>query len=138
MYPCKPPDGFTLISIVLCHVISDIYCFVLFYCHNLLFCCHFIANIYVSFHIIFRVSIRKTLAQFLLNETQNLVFRCASVSCEKTAICAIIRKSHFAQNCPIPLLRNSSFAQFRNFVIIICVYFLELKGFSPVSWYWSL
>ena len=25
-------------------------------------------------------------------------------------------KSHFAQNCPIPLLRNSSFAQFRNFV----------------------
>ena len=33
---------------------------------------------------------------------------------EKTTICAIIRKSHFAQNCPIPLLRNSSFAQFRN------------------------
>ena len=52
---------------------------------------------------------------------------------KKTAICAIIRKSHFAQNCHIPLFRHSSFAQFRNFVINICVYFLELKGFSPVG-----
>ena len=43
-------------------------------------------------------------------------FLCASVLREKTTICAIIRKSHFAQNCPIPLLRNSSFAQFHNFV----------------------
>ena len=33
---------------------------------------------------------------------------------KKTTICAIIRKSHFAQNCPILLLRNSSFAQFCN------------------------
>ena len=41
-------------------------------------------------------------------------FLCASVLREKTTICAIIRKSHFAQNCPSPLLRNSSFAQFRN------------------------
>ena len=43
-------------------------------------------------------------------------FLCASFLREKITICAIIRKSHFAQNCPIPLLRNSSFAQFRNFV----------------------
>ena len=45
---------------------------------------------------------------------------------KKTRICAIIRKSHFAQNCLIPLLRNSSFAQFRNFVkikrlVTVCV-----------------
>ena len=33
---------------------------------------------------------------------------------KKTTICAIIRKSHFAQNCPFPFLRNSSFAQFCN------------------------
>ena len=80
-----------------------------------------------------RVSIRKTFAQ-----NAKFFFRCASVLREKTAICAIIRKSHFAQNCPIPLFRNSSFAQFRNFVIIICVYFLELKGFSPaVSEFWK-
>ena len=34
----------------------------------------------------------------------------------KTTICAIICKNHFAQNCTIPLLQNSSFAQFHNFV----------------------
>ena len=63
-----------------------------------------------------RVSIRKTFAQFLRNETQNVSF-CAHQFCAK--------KQQFAQsfakvisriNCPIPLLRNSSFAQFRNFV----------------------
>ena len=43
-------------------------------------------------------------------------FLCASVLREKTTICAIICISHFVQNCPIPLLRNSSFAQFHNFV----------------------
>ena len=41
-------------------------------------------------------------------------FLCASVLREKTTVCAIIRKSHFAQNCPLPFLRNSSFAQFCN------------------------
>ena len=56
-------------------------------------------------------------------------FCCALVLREKTAICAIIRKSHFAQNCPIPLFRNSSFAQFRNFVIIICGVFLGIERF---------
>ena len=66
--------------------------------------CDFIGN---------RVSIRKTYAQFLRDETQFFFF-------EKTAICAIIRNSHFAQNYPIPLLRNASFAQFRNFSKIIC------------------
>ena len=73
-----------------------------------------------------RVSIRKTFAQFLQNETQNFSFVAHQ-------FCAIIHKSHFAQNCPIPLFRNSSFAQFRNFVIIIYVYFLELKGFLSVG-----
>ena len=58
-----------------------------------------------------RVSIRKTFAE----RNAKFLFLCASVLCEKTTICAIIRKSHFAQNCPIPLLRNSSFAQFRNY-----------------------
>ena len=41
-------------------------------------------------------------------------FLWASILREKTKICAIIRKSHFAQNFPIPRFRNSSFAQFRN------------------------
>ena len=72
-------------------------------------------------------------------------FLCASVLREKTTICAIIRKSHFAQNCLIPLLRNSSFVQFRNFVkikrlVTVCVSFdsiLEESCFGMSS-YWSL
>ena len=40
-------------------------------------------------------------------------FRCASVLREKTVICAIIRKSHFAQNCPIPQLEFCAIPQFR-------------------------
>ena len=42
----------------------------------------------------------------------------------KTTICAIIRKSHFAQKCPFPFLQNSSFAQFRNqsFLQFRCVF----------------
>ena len=64
---------------------------------------------------------------------------------KKTTICAIIRKSHFAQNCLIPLLRNSSFAQFRNFVknkrlVTVCVSYnsiLEESCFGMSS-YWSL
>ena len=64
-----------------------------------------------------RVSIRKTFAQLLLNETQNVSFF-AHQFCAK-------KKQQFAQsfakvilrkNCPIPLLRISSFTQFRNFV----------------------
>ena len=35
-----------------------------------------------------------------------------------TDFCAIIRKSHFAQNCPIPLLRDSSFAQLKSYVCV--------------------
>ena len=90
-----------------------------------------------------RVSIRKTFAQFLRNETQNFSFVADQFCAKKTAICVIIRKSNFAQNCPIPLFRNSSFAQFCNFVIIICLYFLELKGFSPnlnsgKIWFWNV
>ena len=52
-----------------------------------------------------RVSIRKTFAERIAK----FFFLCASVLREKTTICAIIRRRHFAQNCPIPLLRNSSF-----------------------------
>ena len=62
----------------------------------------------------FRVSIRKTFAQFFAERNAKFFFLCASVLREKTTVCAIIRKSHFAQNCPIPILRSSSFAQFRN------------------------
>ena len=62
----------------------------------------------------FRVSIRKTFAQFFAERNAKFFFLCASVLREKTTFCAIIRKSHFAQNCPIPFLRNSSFAQFGN------------------------
>ena len=73
-----------------------------------------------------RVSIRKTFAQFLRNETQFFSFFAHQFCAKKTTICAIIRKSHFAQNRPIPLLRNSSFAQFRKFVkikrlVTVCV-----------------
>ena len=84
----------------------------IFYLYYLLLC----SWIKIWNEIWIRVSIRKTFAQFLRNETQNFFFLCASVLREKTTICAIIRKIHFAQNCLIPLLRNSSFAQFRNFV----------------------
>ena len=76
-------------------------------------------------------------------------FLCASVLREKTTICAIIRKSHFAQNCLIPLLQNSSFAQFcnlsfvqfRNFVKIKRVSYnsiLEQSCFGMSSYIWSL
>ena len=53
---------------------------------------------------------------------RKIFFLCASVLRKKTTICAIIRKSHFAQNCPIPLLQNLSFAQFRNFICRRCVF----------------
>ena len=64
-------------------------------------------------------------------------FLCASVLREKTTICAIIRKSHFAQNCLLPLLRNSSFAQFRNFVKIkrlVTVCFLWFNSGRILFW----
>ena len=65
---------------------------------------------------------------------------------EKTTICAIIRKSHFAKNYPFPLLRNSSFAQFRNFVklkrlVTVCVSknsILDKSCFGMSSYNWSL
>ena len=57
-----------------------------------------------------RVSIRKNFA----DRNEKFFFLCSSVLREKTTICAIIRKSHFAQNCHIPFLRNLSFAQFCN------------------------
>ena len=56
-------------------------------------------------------------AKLLLNfcGTKRKIFLSLRISfARKTTICAIIRKSHFAKNCPIPLLRNSSFAQFCN------------------------
>ena len=75
-----------------------------------------------------RVFTRKTFAE----RNAKFVFRCASVLGEKTAICAIIRKSHYEQNFPIPLFCNSSFARFRNSAILLfnhaCV-FLEIKRF---------
>ena len=58
-----------------------------------------------------RVSIRKTFAERIAK----FFFLCASVLREKTTICAIIRRRHFAQNCPIPLLRNSSFCAIPQF-----------------------
>ena len=64
-------------------------------------------------------------------------FLCASVLREKTTICAIICYSHFAKNCPIPLLRNSSFAQFRNFVKIkrlVTVCFSEFISGKILFW----
>ena len=70
---------------------------------------------------------------------------CASVLREKTTVCAIIRKSHFTQNCPIPLSRNSSFAQFHNFVkikrlVTMCVSYSSIleKSCFGMSSYWSL
>ena len=64
---------------------------------------------------------------------------------KKTTVCAIIRKSHFTQNCPIPLSRNSSFAQFHNFVkikrlVTICVSYSSIleKSCFGMSSYWSL
>ena len=53
---------------------------------------------------------------------------------KKQQFAAIICQSQFAQNCPISLLRNSSFAQFRK---IFKMYFLDLKGFKPVSEFWK-
>ena len=55
---------------------------------------------------------KTTISQRSLRNLGLLLFK--SVLREKTTICAIIRKSHFAQNCPIPLffetqvLRNSA------------------------------
>ena len=60
-----------------------------------------------------RVSIRKTYAQFLRNETQNFSFLAHQFCAKKktTTICAIIRKSHFAQ---IALFRFSETKVLRN------------------------
>ena len=80
--------------------------------------------------------------------TAKFFFLCASVLREKKT--TIIHKSNFAQNCPLPFLRNSSFAQFcnqsfaqfRNFVkikrlVTVCVsqnsILPVLEGFVPKS-----
>ena len=65
-----------------------------------------------------RVSICKTFA-----EQNAFFFRFASVLGEKTAICAIICKSHFAQRCPILLLHNSA---------------ILLKSYVCISWNWKV
>ena len=82
-----------------------------------------------------RVSIRKTFSQFSRNETQIFSFFAHQFCAKKTTICAIIRKSHFVQNCPIPLLRNSSFAQFRkNQTVGDGVCFLEFNSGKILFW----
>ena len=57
---------------------------------------------------------------------------------EKTSICAIIRKSHFAQNCPIPLLRKLEFCaipQFcKNQTVGDGVCFLEFNSGKILFW----
>ena len=58
----------------------------------------------------------KLLPNFCGTKRKMFLSLCISFARKKTTICAIIRKSHFTQNCPIPLLQNSSFVQFRNFV----------------------
>ena len=79
--------------------------------------------------------------------TNHIIFLSLRISfcAKKTTICAIIRKSHFVQNCPIPLLRNSSFAQFRNFVkikwlVTVCVSYNSIleKSCLGMSSYWPL
>ena len=56
-----------------------------------------------------RVSIRKTFAQ--RNETQNFSLVDHQLCAKKTAVCAIIHKSHFAQNFPIPQKMPQMFAK---------------------------
>ena len=48
-----------------------------------------------------RVSIRKNFCTIFAERIPKIFFRCESVLREKTAIWAIIRKSHFSQNCPL-------------------------------------
>ena len=84
---------------------------------NILNCCT--SHIYISIYkVLIRVSIRKTFRNFCGTKRKIFLSFRIILREKKTTICAIIRKSHLKQNCPIPLLRNSSFAQFRNFVKI--------------------
>ena len=82
-----------------------------------------------------RVSIRITFAQFLRNETQYFSFFAHQFCAKKKTIFAIIRKSHFAKNCLIPLLRNSSLAQLRkNQTVGDGVCFLEFNSGKILFW----
>ena len=83
-----------------------------------------------------RVSIRKTY-EFLRNETQNFSFFAHQFLRKKQQFAQSFA-SHFAQNCPIPLLRNASFAQFRNFLkikplVTTCV-FLRIQFWKILFW----
>ena len=75
-----------------------------------------------------RVFIRKTFAQFLRNETKNFSFIAHQFGAKKQQFVQSFAKVISRKNCPIPLFRNWSFAQFRNFVMII-VY---------ISWNWNV
>ena len=67
-------------------------------------------------NILSRVSIRKTLTQFLRKKAQIFAFVALHFCAKKIALCAIIRKLDFAQNCAIPLL---CYSVLRNFAIQI-------------------
>ena len=54
-----------------------------------------------------RVSIRKNFGAIFAKESENFCFRCATFLRKKVALCAIIRKRHFAQKYAILLLRYS-------------------------------
>ena len=78
---------------------------------------HAWSNGTLKYFICFRVSIRKTVAQFMQKKVQFFPF-VALHFCAKKAICAIIRKLYFAQNCTIPHLRHSVLRNFAEQILI--------------------
>ena len=74
----------------------------------------------------------QNLCAIFTKQNAKFFFLCASVLREKTTIYAIICKSHFAQNCPIPLLRTSSFAQFCNYSFAQFRNFVKIKRLVTV------
>ena len=92
-----------------------------------------------------RVSIRKTFAQFLRNETQNFSFFAHQFCAKKNINLRNHSQKSFRAKMPYSAFRNSCFAQFRSFVkikrlVTVCVSYnsiLEESCFGMSS-YWSL
>ena len=82
----------------------------------------------------FRVSIRKTFAQFLQNETLNFSFVAYQFCAKKLQFSQSFAKVISRKIALFPFSTTRVFPQFRNFVKIIHVYFLELKGFLAGIW----
>ena len=82
--------------------------------------CYYIINlklVKVQVHLSVGFSFAKLLRNFCRTEPK-FCFRCVKFVREITALCAILRKNHFAQNLPDPVLRNSAISHCSHNIMI--------------------